>query len=297
MIASPADSSILPDFDKLWNFGNPVDTEREFRKILPIAEGNNAYHAELLTQLARTLNLQRKFDKAHEVLDSAEKIIPADNSKVKIRYSLERGRIFNASGNKERAKDFFLNAWKIAIDANEDYYAVDAAHMMAIAEISHDEQHKWNLKALEIAEKSTEPRARKWLGALYNNIGWTYHDSGDFHNALEIFKKALEWRTAEKHVAEIQIAKWSVARAYRSLGSIEKALSLQKELLSELPEMPFSSDGYIFEEIGECLLLQNDDKAKEYFLKAYELLSTDVSFKQNHSARLERMKDLGGNKD
>lgn len=171
MMAATPDTTALPEFDKLWNFGNPAATEQEFRKILPLAQSNAAYHAELLTQLARTLGLQQKFDEAHAVLDSAENIIPKDNIKVKIRYDLERGRVFNSSGEKEKAKEFFKNAWNMGLAEGMDFYAVDAAHMMAIAEAAPAEQHAWNLKAMEIAEKSSEPHARKWLGALYNNIG------------------------------------------------------------------------------------------------------------------------------
>ncbi|HYF03127.1 MAG TPA: tetratricopeptide repeat protein [Patescibacteria group bacterium] len=296
MTVSPADTTALPEFDKLWNFGNPAATEQEFRKFLPQAQssGNSAYHAELLTQIARTLGLQRKYDDAHAVLDSTEKIIPADNSKAKIRYNLERGRVFNSSGNKEKAKEFFRQAWQNATDSHEDYYAVDAAHMMGIAEASAEEQLAWNLKALKVAEGSAEPRARKWLGALYNNIGWTYHDNGEFQKALEIFQKALDWRIAEKHVAETRIAKWTIGRTYRSLGRIDDALNLHNEILKEIEATNAAPNGYVFEEIGECQLLQKNDAAKDNFLKAYELLSKDAYLQKNEAPRLERLKKLAG---
>ncbi|MFC2092323.1 hypothetical protein ACFLSV_00345 [Bacteroidota bacterium] len=50
----------------------------------------------------------------------------------------------------------------------------------------------------------------------------------------------------------------------------------------------------MYEEIGECLLLlgRNED-SKEYFKKAYELLSKDDWFVSNEKERLERMKNLG----
>lgn len=86
-----------------------------------------------------------------------------------------------------------------------------------------------------------------------------------------------------------------MARTYRSLGRIDEALSLQREILKEIETTGAQHDGYVFEEIGECLLLQNNDEAGEYFLKAYELLSKDQYLQKDEAPRLERMKKLAGN--
>jgi tetratricopeptide (TPR) repeat protein len=68
------DPQELPDFDKFWQHANPAETEKKFHELLPMAEasGNVAYHAELLTQTARTEGLQNRFDEAHATLDRAE---------------------------------------------------------------------------------------------------------------------------------------------------------------------------------------------------------------------------------
>ena len=42
----------------------------------------------------------------------------------------------------------------------------------------------WNLKALELAESSPDERAQRWRASLYNNIGWSYHDQGEYDKAL-----------------------------------------------------------------------------------------------------------------
>jgi hypothetical protein len=64
----------LPAIDTLWDYDNPQATALKFRELLPTAEKSvdNTYDAELLTQLARTQSLQRKFDDAHSVLDTAK---------------------------------------------------------------------------------------------------------------------------------------------------------------------------------------------------------------------------------
>ena len=58
----------LPDFDTLWDYRNPSETEKAFLRVQSeyAATADIAYQAELLTQIARTQGLQRKFDTAHE---------------------------------------------------------------------------------------------------------------------------------------------------------------------------------------------------------------------------------------
>ena len=69
---SSSSANQKPDFDSLWNYNKPAETEAKFRQLLPMAEesGDPAYLAELKTQIARTLGLQQKFDQAHTLLDS-----------------------------------------------------------------------------------------------------------------------------------------------------------------------------------------------------------------------------------
>src|SRR5437762_3493884 len=102
----------LPDFDKLWDYGNPAETERRFRELLPVAEGsgNLAYLLELKTQLARTLGLQRKFEEAHLILDKVEPLLSPEMNRVRVRYLLERGRAFNSSKHPDEARPLFLEA-------------------------------------------------------------------------------------------------------------------------------------------------------------------------------------------
>jgi hypothetical protein len=54
------------------------------------------------------------------------------------------------------------------------------------------------------------------------------------------------------------------------------------------------SDGYIFEEIGECLLaLNRAEEARPYFSKAYEILAGDAWLPEREPDRLARLKELG----
>ncbi len=194
--------SDLPDFDMLWDYNDPEKSEKAFRNLLPatLESGDSEYHAQLLTQIARTYSLRRDFESAHRILDDAESLIGDIDTTLGqktlvagIRYLLERGRTFNSAGDGEAARPLFEEAWKLARGIGEDYHALDAAHMLGICE-NGDTALKWHEIAMDAAEVSRDLRAKEWLGALYNNTGWTYHDSGQFDRALELFEKGLAWR-------------------------------------------------------------------------------------------------------
>ena len=104
--------------------------------------------------------------------------------------------------------------------------------MLGICE-TEDASVMWNNKAMAAAEASDDARAQGWLGALYNNMGWTHHDSGEYERALEFFEKGLAWRKDRNDQQATRIAQWTVARAMRSLNRTAEALSMQQSLLEE----------------------------------------------------------------
>ncbi len=290
------DSSSLPDFDALWDYARPAATEAAFRALLPEAHTqasrNPSYYLELLTQIARTQGLQRDFAAAHQTLDTVQALITADLCRARVRYLLERGRVFNSSGKPEEGRPLFEAAWEQARACHEDLYAIDAAHMVAIV-APPDVKLAWNRKGLEVVEQTTDARAQQWGGSLYNNIGWDYHAQGQYELALEAFGKALEWRRVQVDPREILIAKWCIARTLRSSGRLEEALHQQQALQEEWKPLG-GSDGFTEEELGECLLaLGRTDEARPYFAQAYAKLSQDAWLMATEPARLERLKRLG----
>src|SRR5690606_6124514 len=83
------------NFDSYWNYSQPAETAEKFRELLDQVPTKSSYHIELLTQLARTQGLQRKFDEAHAILDEAETLLEEnDMERPRVRYLLERGRAF-----------------------------------------------------------------------------------------------------------------------------------------------------------------------------------------------------------
>ncbi len=91
----------------------------------------------------------------------------------------------------------------------------------------------------------------------------------------------------------MRIATWCVARTLRSLSRVEEALSKQLALKAEF-ESTGETDGYVFEEIGECLFaLKREDEARPYFAEAYEVLSQDDRLVEQEPDRIARLKKLG----
>jgi tetratricopeptide (TPR) repeat protein len=285
----------LPDIDTLWDYPHPDVSEARFREVLPRAErsGDRDYLLQLLTQIARAQGLGRRYDDAHATLDGVRDRMGDDLPLVRVRYLLERGRCFNDTGKYEDAKGCFVGAWDLARSKGFDGLAVDAAHMMGIIEPG-DEALAWNVKAMEHAKASADPKARRWLATLQNNIGWTYHAMGRYEAALALFEEALRLREEQGKPGPIRIARWSVAKMQRLLGRPEQALAIQRELHDELAGID-EPDGYVFEELGECLLaLGKAEEARPHFARAHELLSKDSWFAEQESGRLGRMKGLGG---
>lgn len=283
-----------PDFDALWNYNDPAGTRNEFREILSEAQaaGDWPFVSELLTQIARTEGLLREFDNAHLTLNTAEDLIEERDSVAQVRYLLERGRIFNSSNRPDKARPLFLEALEIAQGIGAEYHAIDAAHMLAIVARGRASL-RWNERAIAMAETASDPRARQWLGSLYNNAGWSYHETEDYPRALERFEAALAFRETQGDPLRIRIARWCVARCLRSLERVEEALAMQQALEDELSAAG-ENDGFVNEEIAECLLLlDRSDEARPHFAKAYALLSQDPWFVANEPRRLERLRTLG----
>ncbi len=289
------------DIESFWDFDKPAESEARFRAALVHVPVGDPQQVELMTQVARAQGLQRQFEAAHATLTQAAGWLKPDMAQARIRLLLERGRVFNSSKQAEHACPLFTEALALAKEsmndgvADAEFLGVDAAHMLGIA-AQEDLRMEYNLLALEMAENAADPRAQRWLGALYNNIGWTYHDQGQFAPALSLFERGQRWREANRRGPQddgaIRIARWSVARALRSLGEFDQALTLQRAIEADCAKAG-EPDGYVYEELGECLLaLERPGEAAPQFARAHALLSADAWLAANEAPRLARMAEL-----
>ncbi len=284
----------MTEFDKLWNYNQPAETELKFREALQklSADSHLSVYLQLKTQIARTNSLQQKLDEAHAMLNEVETQLPEKPELAHVRYFLERGRTFNSAGNKQQAEICFRSALDISKQLSEDFYTIDTIHMLAIV-AQPNEAIRLNEEAIVLAENSVDERAKGWLGSLYNNLGWSYFDRNEYEKALSIFLRALQWRLAKEQPHEIFLAKWCVARTLRALNKLNEAITIQLGLFEELVNTD-TKDGYVYEELAELYLLKGDAVHKMYFQLAYDTLSTDTWLATQEPKRIQRLKNLAG---
>lgn len=288
------------DFDKLWNFKKPAETEQKFRSLLPNAKQNGpSYHLQLLTQLARTLSLQEKFQEAYQVLSEVSNQMTSDLTVAKIRYLLELGRTQNSEKRSEIANNTFREAFALADKLGEWGYAVDALHMIAITynygpQESQQEKLNWEVKAVDYAESKDSSNAKAWLGSLYFNTGRSYHGLQRYQEALDTFIKAYALDKANGSPDWILLDdRRTIAQMQRMVGMIDEAFAEQLALEQENIIKLGKPDGFVFEELGELYLVKKQDaKAKEYFAKAYPLIKDQLK-EPKYQERLQRVKELG----
>jgi tetratricopeptide (TPR) repeat protein len=226
----------------IWDFDDPAASGERFLDAAEHADEPD--RTAWLTQYARALGLQERYDDAHRVLDQ----LSSDDPQAATYLDLERGRVLNSSGRADEARPLFEAAARTASDYGADALLVDALHMVAIV-APPDEQHEINARALAVARASSDQRARDWDASLLNNIGMTYADAGDFEQALATFQEALASRERIGDPATIRVARWMIAWSLRNLGRREEALEIQRALKQELDSLG-DTDEYVDEELA-----------------------------------------------
>jgi tetratricopeptide (TPR) repeat protein len=232
----------VTDPTTLWDFDDPAGSEQRFRSAAETAEGSD--RLVLLTQVARALGLQERYDEGHDVLDD----LAASDPEVATRVSLERGRLLRSAGSPDEARPHFEAAAATARDARLDALHVDALHMVALVAPAEDQQ-RLTEEALTVARASTEPAARDWDASLLNNLGMVHADAGDWPAALVTFEEALAARERIGDAGRTRVARWMVGWALRNLGRTDEALAVQTALKAEL-EAAGEEDPYVDEELA-----------------------------------------------
>ncbi len=281
----------MAEFDSLWAFDKPIETREKFQTLLAEIDAQSSEAAEVMTQIARTYSLTGEFGAAHALLDRVEAMLGRHRPIITIRYLLERGRTLRSAGEAAASIPLFEEAFALAQRERQDFYAIDAAHMLALV-LPGEEQMAWHKRGLQMAAQSADVRAQKWQGSLANNLAWTLHERGEFAQALAYFEQALQAFEGYGSQEQIWIARWAIGRTYRSLNRIDEAIDVQKAILIER-EQADRPDGYVHEELAECYLLQTQmEAARQHFAAAHSLLAQDEWLQKNESERLQRLQTL-----
>jgi tetratricopeptide (TPR) repeat protein len=234
--------SSMTDPSELWNFDDPAGSEQRFRTAAETAEGTD--RLVLLTQVARALGLQERYDEGHAVLDD----LAVADAEVATRVALERGRLLRSAGDAEAARPHFEAAAGAAGEAGLEALHVDALHMVALVAPAEDQQRLAE-EALAVARGSRDEAARDWDASLLNNLGMTHADAENWPAALTAFEEALTARERIGDAGRTRVAKWMVGWALRNLGRTDEALAVQTALKAEL-ESVGDEDPYVDEELA-----------------------------------------------
>ncbi|MWB97686.1 tetratricopeptide repeat protein [Agromyces seonyuensis] len=249
--------------DELWNFADPTLAEARFRDAADDDAYSSHLRSVLATQLARALGLQSKFDEGEAVLMAVETeptgtgsraivrehpstdgddelvaaIAGAEAAALRARIALERGRLLASAGLPEDAVPVFTLAARESATAGSAFLALDALHMLALADVGHEEE--WAAEALQMLETAQEPRTKRWAVAVNNNLGWHLHDDGRPEDALARFDAAATAADAYGTNEQRQLARWAIARCLRTLGRYDEALGIQRSLARSRPDDPW----------------------------------------------------------
>ncbi len=174
--------------DELWDFDDPGGSEQRFSVEEASESHTDSERAELVTQRARALALQRRFQDGHALLDS---LGDRSDAVVRTRVALETGRLLNSAGRPAEAVPEFEAAARTAETAGLLFLQIDALHMLAIADETRSSE--WAARAIDLALAAPDDRTRRWLVSLHNNLGWWHFDSGRLNEALDHFQQAQAW--------------------------------------------------------------------------------------------------------
>ena len=310
----------LENFDELLGSADPATVEIKFKELLPEAEAqaDKSVYLQILSQLALTQAMLKKFDEAHSTLDQAESLLTPAYDLAKVRILLERGRVFHqkslfgSQDKAERAKDlaqafsFFKNSYELSKTHHFDYHTANAAHMLAIASEKIQDKILWNERAIECSSASRDQRTRAWISALQNNLGQNYLEAKEYSKALAIFQATLEMKEKEGVPFFIRHAKWTLAHTLRLLDRLDESLEILNLLVKEnedmvknnkldVPEQVLSSSrGFLYEDLAEIYMA----KAKQAASAAYDDLSKEEWIHlTEYKHRLDRMLEIRGSQE
>jgi len=271
----------------VWDFDDLDASQRRFEELLQL-EASDSARGDILTQLARVEGLRERFEAGEALVAEAEALGGAS-----ARVLLERGRLRRSSGDREEALPLFESAFALALEAGDEFIAVDAAHMAAMAAADREGMVTWAERGIEIAERSDEPDVRYWLGPLLNNLGWEYYGASEHEAALDAFYRALAARESDPRNAEAtEIARYAVAKTLNAIGRPGEAASLLEQAIAWTSTLG-NPDGWFHEELAAAYAaLGRKSEAREQAELALPLLlAQDESFAVE-GERAERLRAL-----
>ncbi len=247
------------------------EATRIYERAAAAADAGGACLAEALAQVARGRLLRGEVDEAERWLARAAEQARDAEPLGWSRYLGVRGRV---EWKRERLADAratfeALYAYCVALSLHDR--AVDAAHMVALV-APPAERIEWAQRGIAAAEAGAE----RWLGPLWNNLGWTYDELGRHDEALAALREARVHHHARGDEVARRVADWSVGHALRMVGSLDEAevlLESTRAWAAERLERDESDAtaqewlGFAHRELGQLALARGDRAAARAHLE------------------------------
>ena len=255
----------------LWDYTKPALSEQRFRDALATATEDESLI--LQTQIARSWGLRKDFVRAREILASIDDPVKKASAEARVNYFLELGRTYASPAHprealtaeaRQQARTLYVQAFEAARQAQLDYLAIDALHMMPMADPDPKAQLEWDLKALAYLEGSSQPAARRWEASLRHNVGYARHLLGQYDEALAQFKLSLAAHERAGKARNARIAHWMIAWTLRAQGKIQEAIDIQLRLEREWGQAG-EPDPYVFEELEHLFRAAGDTARAEAY--------------------------------
>lgn len=246
------------DFD----YDDPKGTESRLAALSRTAQeaGDVAAVAEILTQVARAQALQGHLEEADRTLDRAA-ALPTEAVRPRVRIFIERGRLLRRQGRPQDARASFEKAYETAVAAEQAGLAADAAHMLALM-LPFAEARTWVDRGLDLAERSSDPTVRHWVGVIMNNWGERLDEQGDHEGAALAFARALAARRLEDDASVSRVSEFALAVQLRKLGLAAQALAIQDRLQREAISAKEPVGEILIERVENLRVLQRKVEAR-----------------------------------
>lgn len=224
------------DVREYWNFGDPVATRAVFESLLPTL-ADRAEQLDVHAQIARTYSLSGANQECLDYLKPVWDEGLALGGRAAASSMIEAARAYRGLGMLEKARQGFED---VSLNGPEDL-RVDALHMLAIISEGH-QRTTYNQQAIALARTSKDDWTRRWIGSLYNNMGWTHFDAGELEEALEYFESGLLARYEFGQEERVREAKWCIGHTLCKMGRIQDARELAGAEMSDEEVVRFFSE-------------------------------------------------------
>jgi tetratricopeptide (TPR) repeat protein len=288
----PADpqTNLLQALRDLWNPERPKQSLVELRQFraLIASERGPADLALVDTQIARARGVLGQHKRALKLL----KRVRSTSELVRGYVLLERGRLAVQQNDTANARAWFEQALDHSDQQNLDAQAVEAMWELAALDNDPDSRETWFRRGLELAERSRDGAAQRWVGVLCVELGHRQIASSHPKNALDLFQRAQEVGLQLRDRELGWQATTGIGAALRQLEKVSAARDLLQEVIDERTAARVP-DGIAYEEMGQCLLrLGYPKRARPHFVRAAQLLSSNPLVARREAPRIARLRVL-----